>query len=104
MRLQILHVPGCPHAAALAARLAQLVAGHVPVVEQHAVRDQREAASWGMRGSPTLLIDGIDPFLDQNQPPSLSCRLYQHEHGALAGTPSLPQLRAALAARGIRHA
>jgi len=103
MRLQVLHVSDCPHAAALTARLVHLVAGRVQV-EQRAVRDQREAVSLGMRGSPTLLIDGIDPFGAPDQPPNLSCRLYRDDNGSLAGAPSIAQLREALASRGISHA
>ena len=29
-----------------------------------------------MTGSPTLLVDGADPFARPGQPPSISCRLY----------------------------
>jgi hypothetical protein len=95
MRLVVLHVPGCPNAPALAARVAELVAGRARV-EQRVVHDDREAADLGMRGSPTLLVDGIDPFARADQPPSLSCRLYRDEAGALAGAPSLAQLREVL--------
>lgn len=98
MRLQVLHVPGCPGAAALTTRLAQLLTGRARV-EQQVIRDQDEAAAAGMSGSPTLLLDGIDPFA-VGQPPILSCRLYLDENGALAGAPSLARLRAALARKG----
>jgi hypothetical protein len=102
MRIMVLHVPGCPNADALMARVTLLVAGRAPV-ERQAVRDFRDAAALGMRGSPTLLIDGIDPFALADQPPSLSCRLYRDETGAPVGAPSLDQLRDALDARGISH-
>ena len=34
-----------------------------------------------MYGSPTLLIDGVDPFAEPGQPPSMSCRLYRDDDG-----------------------
>jgi hypothetical protein len=29
------------------------------------ISDKGEAARWGMQGSPTLLIDGADPFAER---------------------------------------
>lgn len=98
MRLEILHVPDCPNVAVLNARLDEaLVSRRDVVIEEHEVRDQAEAAARQMMGSPTLLIDGTDPFAAGGQSPSLSCRLYVDDAGAVSGTPSLSQLRTALA-------
>ncbi|MGH3303223.1 MAG: hypothetical protein ACRDOK_16390 [Streptosporangiaceae bacterium] len=99
MKLQVLHVPGCPNAVALTTRPAQLLTGRSRV-ELQVIRDQDEAAAAGMSGSPTLLLDGTDPLAVGGQLPSLSCRLYPDENGALTGAPSLAQLRAALARKG----
>jgi hypothetical protein len=98
-RLQVLQVPGCPHAAVLVSRLRLLTRGR-PRVETRLIHDQAEAQARGMTGSPTMLIDGTDPFPAAG-PPGLSCRLYPDETGSLYGSPSLTQLRTALAARGI---
>jgi hypothetical protein len=49
-----------------------------------------------MNGSPTLLIDGVDPFGRPGLRPSLSCRLYPDENGSLSGAPSVTQLRQVL--------
>ena len=49
-----------------------------------------------MHGSPTLLIDGVDPFAVPGQPPSMSCRLYRDDDGQASGAPSAGQLRQAL--------
>jgi Alkylmercury lyase len=51
-----------------------------------------------MHGSPTLLIDGVDPFAEAGQAPSMSCRLYRDENGQLSGAPSIGQLRQAIEA------
>jgi hypothetical protein len=57
------------------------------------VDNEETADAAGMLGSPTMLVDGIDPFAQPGQAPSLSCRLYLDEHGRPAGAPSLGQLR-----------
>jgi hypothetical protein len=102
MKVQILHVPDCPNTAVLAGRLEETLTGRRDVlIEHHVVHDQAEAALRGMTGSPTLLIDGVDPFTVTGQQPSLSCRLYIDEQGARSGAPSVEQLRAAL--RGVQR-
>jgi hypothetical protein len=79
-----------PNAAAFEDRLAAALTGYPgAVVRRHVVADQREAAKAGMHGSPTLLIDGVDPFAPPAQPPSLSCRIYRHEAGRPSGAPSV---------------
>jgi Alkylmercury lyase len=60
------------------------------------ISDEGEAAQCGMHGSPTLLIDGADPFAEPGQPPSMSCRLHRDENGQLSGAPSVGQLRQAI--------
>ena len=49
-----------------------------------------------MHGSPTILVDGIDPFAEPGQPASVSCRLYRHGNGQVDGAPSVSQLRQAI--------
>ena len=58
--------------------------------------DEREAAQAGMCGSPTLLIDGVDPFAAPGQAPGLACRLYRDAAGRPAGAPTVEALRRAL--------
>jgi hypothetical protein len=55
------------------------------VIRRREVADEREAAEAGMHGSPTLLIDGVDPFAQPGQAASVSCRFYRDATGHLAG-------------------
>lgn len=97
MRLQILHVPGCPGAELLETRLTPLLAAHPGIeVTRQVVASQADAERLGMTGSPTLLADGTDPFARPGQAPSVSCRLYPDEHGRPTPAPSSDQLRQAL--------
>jgi hypothetical protein len=97
MELTVLTVPGCPNAAAFEERLAAALAGHPDaVVRRRQVADEREAAETGMAGSPTLLINGLDPFAA----PGLSCRLYRDAAGRAARAPSVEDFRRALAQAG----
>jgi hypothetical protein len=50
----------------------------------------------GFRGSPTVLVDGRDPFADRQAPVGLSCRVYSTPEG-LAGAPTVAQLIEVLA-------
>jgi hypothetical protein len=52
-----------------------------------------------MNGSPTLLINGRDPFTNPNlQDCGVACRIYRDEHGRAVAAPSVAQLRAAVTA------
>ena len=97
MELTVLAVPDCPNVAALEQRLAAALAGRPDVVvRRREVADDREAAQAGMHGSPTLLINGVDPFAAPGQAPGLACRLYRDADGRAAGTPTVEALRRAL--------
>ena len=95
MRIEILTVPDCPNRTIARRRLDEALAttrtrAEVIEAEVHYVR---AAERLGMRGSPTILIDGGDPF---GRPEvSISCRLYATEAG-IEGAPSVEQLVEAL--------
>jgi hypothetical protein len=101
MRVEVLTIPDCPNGPAAMQRLAQVLAGQDNVtVEHRVISTQAEAARHGMRGSPTILIDGRDPFAGPGTAAGLACRLYQDDTGRAQGAPSAAQLRAALADAG----
>ena len=99
MHVTVLSVPGCPHVARLEERLAPLLAERPEVtVSRRVIATEEEAARSGMHGSPTILVDGVDPFAEPGFPASLSCRLYRDSAGQADGAPSASQLRTALGA------
>ncbi|QHE72981.1 hypothetical protein [Rhodococcus sp. WAY2] len=93
MRLEILQVPGCPNVALLEQRLEKVLADQQSKVEisHRVIDDPAVATDAGMTGSPTLLVDGVDPFAEPGSVPSVSCRLYPS-----GGAPSVVALRQAL--------
>ena len=103
MKLEILHVTDCPNVEVLRERLVLATSGRGDVeLSLRLVEDPDVAAELGMRGSPTLLVDGVDPFADTAQPASVSCRLYRGPDGSVGGAPSVEALRAVLGVQDPR--
>lgn len=101
MRIMVLTVADCPNAPVVRERITAALGGREAVVELCEVHDEAEAGARGMTGSPTVLIDGIDPFAPEGAVPSVSCRLYRSADGTVDGAPDLADLRRALAAAGL---
>lgn len=66
------------------------------VIERRIVDTAEEAEATGFHGSPSIIVDGVDPFADPDAPFGLSCRVYQTPDG-FAGSPTLDQLRSVIA-------
>lgn len=97
MELTVLAVPGCPSAPELERRLAVVLADRPAVtVTRQVITDAAEAAQWGMHGSPTLLVNGQDPFAEPGAATAVACRLYRGEDGHLEGAPTQAALGRAL--------
>lgn len=97
MDIEILYVAGCANLgpARRALDAAITAAGVEASIRQTEVGDAATAASAGMRGSPTILIDGVDAVDSDTPEGSVSCRLYRGESG-LQGAPPVDQLIDAL--------
>ncbi|MCX5302800.1 organomercurial lyase [Streptomyces sp. NBC_00160] len=96
MRITVLTVPDCPNARVVEDRIARATAGRSADVELVEVADQEQAARVGMTGSPTVLINGVDPFAVPGAPASVSCRLYRGPDSRVEGAPGVADLRRAL--------
>jgi hypothetical protein len=97
--VELLVVPDCPNGAAAAALVrAALTDVGLPGVEVRTtvIDSQHEAERRRFAGSPTILIDGDDPFVDTGLAPALACRVYRSTGGP-SGVPDLDTLRQALA-------
>jgi hypothetical protein len=95
VEITIQYFDGCPHWK-LADQRVQAVLRRLdrPDVKlAHQLINTPEAAERErFRGSPTILIDGRDPFASKDQPFGLSCRVYETEDGA-QGAPTEAQLQ-----------
>ena len=97
MELTVLATPGCPNALMLEQRLAEVLADRPAVtMTRRVITSAVQAARWGMHGSPTLLINGLDPFAVPGTNPGMACRLYPAGDGRLAGAPTVAELRRVL--------
>lgn len=98
MDIELLYVPNCPNRGTARRHLDAALAeqGLAAVVREREVASPEDADRFGMHGSPTIRVDGRDPFADPAARPSLSCRLYHGEHGT-SGAPTVVQLAAVLA-------
>lgn len=82
---------GCPYWQVTESHLQQL-----GVTPRYQLIETIEAAvESGFLGSPTVLINGIDPFLDPDSEVGLACRVYRTPDGS-AGSPTIEQLRKAI--------
>ncbi|MGW6358891.1 alkylmercury lyase family protein [Streptomyces sp. NPDC055092] len=95
MRITVLTVPGCPDGPVMLERITTVLDGRAAEVDLVEVREDAEAKRWGMTGSPTVLLDGVDPFADPEAAPSVSCRIYRSADGRADGAPSVEELRQA---------
>lgn len=101
MEVTVLAMAGCPNAPLLEQRLAEAVADRPGVtVRRIEIPGPGAAARHGMHGSPTLLINGTDPFAPPGAQPVLACRLFRDDDGRPVRAPSVAALRQALARAG----
>ena len=94
-RLELLYFLGCPSWRLAAERLSEATTRFGLPIEHRLVTTDEEAQRVSFRGSPTILIDGVDPFVAGDEPIGLSCRLYLTPDG-YAGSPTLKQIAAVL--------
>lgn len=102
MRVDLLYFDGCPNWTETERRLADAlvaVGAEATAYTLVAVTSVAEAERLRFRGSPTVLVDGQDPFAEPDAPVGLSCRVYRTP-GGLRGAPTVEQLVAVLGQGG----
>jgi hypothetical protein len=94
VRVELLYFDGCPHWKVTDERVAEALRtlGRADVVvERRLVETAEQAEKLAFLGSPTIRIDGSDPFATGSEQVGLSCRLYTTPAG-LSGSPTTAQL------------
>lgn len=95
MNVTLLYFDGCPNWETADEHLRSLEPEVGFALERRRVETSEEAERVGFRGSPTIMVDGHDPFASGDEPLGLACRIYETPDGP-AGSPTLEQLRAAV--------
>lgn len=101
MNIQVLHIDECPNWEEAGVRLrSALHAVGKPdtAIETILLTTPEEAERYAFAGSPTILIDGEDPFPTGATTTDLACRVY-NTGTRLAGSPTTEQLTQALRER-----
>jgi hypothetical protein len=98
MDVRLLYFDGCPNWVIAEQRLrsALAIVGEDEQAIQHVlVETPEDAERLGFIGSPTILVEGVDPFATGHEQPALACRVFSTPDGR-AGSPTLEQLVDAL--------
>jgi hypothetical protein len=77
MNLELLYFEDCPNWKVAADRLHAVATSRGLDVAHHIVTSVEEAEALRFRGSPTVLVDGRDPFASGGELFGLACRIYQ---------------------------
>jgi hypothetical protein len=104
MDVELLVVPDCPNES-VALTVLRLAFDRVGLAAQSVrttvISSREQAQDRGFVGSPTILIDGVDPFGVAGQSPAFACRVYVTPAG-LSGAPPLGDVISALTAARAR--
>lgn len=99
MKVTIQYFDGCPHWRIAEERLRKVVQDlpNDNVTLEYQLIDSPDTADRvGFLGSPTILIDGRDPFVTGTEGVGMTCRVFLTEHG-VQGAPTEAQLRGLIA-------
>lgn len=100
MEVRLLYFDGCPNWHEAERRLRQVfkqLGFPDSALTFHRVDAPEDAERLAFRGSPTILVNGVDPFAEPGAPVGLACRVYRTAAGS-DGAPTLSQLTEALGA------
>ena len=95
LKVTIQYFEGCPHWRIADARLRSVLrdlSRNDVHVSLELIESPDHAARVGFHGSPTVLVDGRDPFATGAEPGGMTCRVYTTDEGR-QGAPTEAQLR-----------
>ncbi len=99
MNVDLLYDEGCPNWRTVAGNLSELLDEVAFTLQFREFSTLGAAQAALYRGSPTILVDGHDPFASVGEHVDAACRIYLTPEG-IGGAPTLDQLRAAITAEG----
>lgn len=94
MQVELLYFAGCPNWTATDERLAealQALGWKDVTVQRRLIETVEQAEESGFIGSPSIRINGTDPFASGDESVGLACRIYSTPEG-LRGSPTTAQL------------
>ena len=104
MRISVQTIPDCPNAigaVSLVLEQVQELGLDNVVVTERVISSSAEASVLDFHGSPSFVINGVDPFATPETPVAFACREYDHT-GTKSGLPDAAVLRAAIAEAAAR--
>ncbi len=107
LRMELLWWEGCPSTVGALAQLREILdelgLGEAEI-RMREIRTEAQAAEAGFRGSPTILVDGVDvdPGAEPEEPNPLTCRVYHRRDGRISPIPDPDDVRDALRAARAR--
>ncbi len=99
MKVTIQYFDGCPHWKLADERVRKILRG-LPAdnvtLEYQLIDSPETAERVRFHGSPTILVDGQDPFATGTEPVGMTCRVFRTEQG-VQGAPTEAQLKRIIA-------
>lgn len=95
MRVTIQYFDSCPHWKLADERVRRVLEGAASgevTLEYELIDSPESAERVGFHGSPTILVDGRDPFVTGIEQVGMSCRVFRTEEG-IQGAPTEAELR-----------
>jgi hypothetical protein len=95
MKITIQYFDGCPHWKLADERIRHVLGDFSSddvTLEYQFIDSPETADQLGFHGSPTILIDGLDPFITGVEEGGMSCRVFGTEDG-IQGAPTEAELR-----------
>jgi hypothetical protein len=95
MKVTIQYFDGCPHWKLADERVRRVLEGVSTddvTLEYELIDSPERAERVGFHGSPTILVDGQDPFVTGIEQVGMSCRVFSTEDG-IQGAPTEADLR-----------